>query len=184
MKTNILLILSIIAIGISFNSYADIPIPKIKPNYHYLTSEQQKEVDCLAGTIYFEARGESESGQIAVGLATINRTYSSHFPDSVCRVIKERKNGICQYNWYCNHKQKKIFYAMNHENDNTAYNDTLKLATYIYINRQYINDLTKNAVFFHRTSVNPRWKNVIRTTTIGKHVFYASRIPEINSKNI
>ena len=160
MKRNILWALLFITLGISTNSYADIPIPKIKPNYYYLTSEQKKEVDCLAGVIYFEARGEPEQGQIAVGLTTINRTYSNHFPDSICKVIKEKQNGKCQYQWYCNSKHKRLFYDRNKQNDDIEYNGTLKLATYIFLNYEYIHDLTKNAVFFHRISVNPRWKNV------------------------
>jgi spore germination cell wall hydrolase CwlJ-like protein len=33
-------------------------------------------------------------------------------------------------------------------------------------------DVTKGALFFHTKEVNPAWRNVRVTTTIGNHIFY------------
>ncbi|WP_447415191.1 cell wall hydrolase, partial [Clostridium perfringens] len=39
---------------------------------------------CLAGAIYFEAKGEPLAGQLAVANVIINRTKSGRFPSDVC----------------------------------------------------------------------------------------------------
>ncbi|WP_203309082.1 MULTISPECIES: cell wall hydrolase [Sphingomonas] len=45
---------------------------------------------CLAGAIYFEAKGEPLAGQLAVANVIINRTKSGRFPSDVCAVVKQR----------------------------------------------------------------------------------------------
>ena len=40
-------------------------------------------VTCLAIAIYFEARGEPDVGQIAVGNVIVNRTKDPRFPNDV-----------------------------------------------------------------------------------------------------
>ncbi|TPG15595.1 cell wall hydrolase [Sphingomonas oligophenolica] len=45
---------------------------------------------CLAGAIYFEARGESLSGQLAVANVILNRSKSGRFPSDMCGVVKQR----------------------------------------------------------------------------------------------
>ena len=47
-------------------------------------------VRCLAGAIYFESKGESLAGQLAVAEVVINRTESGRFPADVCGVVKQR----------------------------------------------------------------------------------------------
>lgn len=50
-------------------------------------SYSQKDIECLAKNIYFEARGESETGQIMVAEVVLNRLKNPSFPTSVCGVI-------------------------------------------------------------------------------------------------
>lgn len=45
------------------------------------------EINCLAGAIYFEAKGESLAGQLAVGRVIVARTRSGRFPSSYCGVV-------------------------------------------------------------------------------------------------
>lgn len=45
------------------------------------------ELTCLAGAIYFEAKGESLAGQLAVGRVIVARTRSGRFPSSYCGVV-------------------------------------------------------------------------------------------------
>lgn len=183
MKKIIAWIILSISIGVSFNvNSKNVPIPKIKPNYHYLKSEQKLEVLCLATVMYFEALNDSETGQLAVAMTTINRTKSEYFPNSICLVAKEKRRNTCQYSWYCDSRKKRFFYDRNLL-DNDApieYNDMLKLATYIYLNYDYISDPSKSALFFHRNNINPKWKNMKHTASIGKHVYYTRRnLPNI-----
>ena len=51
----------------------------------------QKEHQCLVGTIYHEARGESEEGQRAVLQVILNRKNHKNFPSTICGVVKQDK---------------------------------------------------------------------------------------------
>ena len=48
-----------------------------------------KEWKCLADALYFEARGESVAGQLAVGLVIFNRVEHPKYPDTVCGVTRQ-----------------------------------------------------------------------------------------------
>lgn len=47
-------------------------------------------VECLAGAIFYEAKGEPLSGQLAVADVIINRAKSGRFPADVCEVVTQR----------------------------------------------------------------------------------------------
>ena len=49
----------------------------------------ERDVQCLARNIYFEARGESIEGQEAVALVTLNRVMDENYPDTVCEVVHQ-----------------------------------------------------------------------------------------------
>src|SRR5215204_2812022 len=42
---------------------------------------------CLAQAVYFEARSESELGQLAVATVILNRAKTEHYPSSICGVV-------------------------------------------------------------------------------------------------
>ena len=44
---------------------------------------------CLALNIYFEARNQPTSGQIAVAEVTLNRVASRNYPNTVCGVVHQ-----------------------------------------------------------------------------------------------
>ena len=46
---------------------------------------------CLVQAIYFEARGESFIGQLAVGSVILQRLESKSFPDTICGVVQSGK---------------------------------------------------------------------------------------------
>ena len=45
-----------------------------------------EELECLALTIYFEARGEPVEGKLAVGYVVMNRTLHPQFPQELPRL--------------------------------------------------------------------------------------------------
>ncbi len=47
-------------------------------------------LQCLAGAIYFESKGEPLAGQLAVAEVIINRAKSGRFPADVCSVVTQR----------------------------------------------------------------------------------------------
>jgi spore germination cell wall hydrolase CwlJ-like protein len=53
-------------------------------------AKDREEVTCLALAIYFEARGESQKGQQAVGNVIINRTKNSRYPNTMCGVVFQK----------------------------------------------------------------------------------------------
>jgi len=51
------------------------------------SGELSRELNCLAGAIYFEAKSESLAGQLAVGRVIIARSKSGRFANSYCGVV-------------------------------------------------------------------------------------------------
>jgi hypothetical protein len=60
-------------------------------------------LDCLTQAIYYEAAGETLTGQRAVAQVVLNRVRHPAFPSSICEVVyqgSERKTG-CQFTFTC-----------------------------------------------------------------------------------
>lgn len=108
----------------------------------------------LAKVIAAEARGESYTGQVAVGAVVLNRVQHSSFPDSISGVVY----------------QAGAFSAVRDSNWNVAPNETAKKAARDAINGW---DPTGGAIYYYNPAkTSNKW---IRTrpvvTTIGRHVF-------------
>lgn len=125
--------------------------------------ERQKEINCLASNIFYEARGESTKGQLAVGLVTINRVKSGKYPDSICGVVTERK----QFSWY---RPGKI-----RSTGNSLFEEARTLATKLYdeyyVANTYV-DFVHGATHFHTVGVNPSWRGKTLVRRIGSHLFF------------
>lgn len=52
---------------------------------------KQRQMVCLALTIYHEARGETPKGQKAVASVVLNRKKSPRFPNTICEVVFQPK---------------------------------------------------------------------------------------------
>src|SRR3546814_19287322 len=55
-----------------------------------MPDEADPQLNCLAGAIYFESKGEPLSGQLAVANVIINRVESGRFPSTLCGVVTQR----------------------------------------------------------------------------------------------
>lgn len=112
------------------------------------------DVYLLARIIGAEARGESYTGQVAVGAVVLNRVRHSSFPDTIAGVVY----------------QSGAFSAVRDSNWNVAPNDTAKKAAQAAINGW---DPTGGAIYYYNPAkTSNRWirsRPVI--TTIGRHVF-------------
>ena len=119
--------------------------------------KEQKEIGCLSQAIYYEARGESFQGKIAVGNVVLNRYASGNYA-SVCAVI--HKKG--QFNWASN--PQKI-------NEKGAWSQCMDLAEKLF--HRKIADNTKGSTYFKEKTSKKRWSDgLIYTVSIGKHKFY------------
>ena len=121
------------------------------------TTWKQDDLVCLASTIHFEARGESQLGKRAVGYVVLNRVKSGKFPNSICGVVKQKTGKFCQFSWVCKpQKTPKISKAIT--------DIAIKLL------ENGVSDPTHGALFFHNDSVDSFTRK--RTTVIGNHIFY------------
>lgn len=64
-------------------------------------ARQGAEVGCLTEALYFEARGETIAGQVAVAEVILNRRDSGLYPASVCGVVEQGARGLfsCQFSY-------------------------------------------------------------------------------------
>lgn len=128
-----------------------------------------REWGCLTEALYFEARGESLEGQIAVAEVILNRVDSDAFPNSVCAVVRqgESRRNACQFSYACDGK-KEVF------TEARARARAGKIARLMLDGAPRL--LTQGATHYHATSVRPRWsKRLERTAKVGAHIFY--RLP-------
>lgn len=118
-----------------------------------------EDIRCLAKNIYYEARGEPFSGQVAVAQVTVNRLNNGSFGNTICEVVYAKD----QFSW-TNNKKRKV-------SDNKAWLDSIELASAVLNNTVLLPEL--KALYFHATHVKPKWaKHKEKITTIGKHIFY------------
>jgi spore germination cell wall hydrolase CwlJ-like protein len=77
--------------------------PAAKPFHYPGALEGSRELDCLSQAVYYEARGETPSGQAAVAQVVINRARNPRFPQSICGVVFQRaaSGRSCQFSFAC-----------------------------------------------------------------------------------
>ena len=117
-------------------------------------SYSNNDVTLLAKLIYGEARGESYTGQVAVGAVVMNRVKSSSFPNTISGVIY----------------QPYAFTAVSDGQINMTPNNTAYEAAKAAINGY---DPTGGAIYYYNPSTaSSKWIYSRKTTvTIGNHVF-------------
>lgn len=119
---------------------------------------------CLTEAIYFEARGETLDGQIAVAEVILNRADSPLYPGSVCGVVKQRGGGGCQFSFVCDGHADRM-------RERTASDLAGRIARAMLDGAPRV--LTDGATHFHTRHVRPGWsKRFAHTATIGAHHFY------------
>ncbi len=125
------------------------------------------ELRCLALNVYWEARSEPTEGKRAVAHLTLNRVEASAFPDSICDVVGDGANAgtnWCQFSWMCDGRGDT-------PSDEVAWTDAKRHAQAAITGRS--SDPTDGALYFHLTSVNPKWASRLqRVGRIGEHLFY------------
>jgi spore germination cell wall hydrolase CwlJ-like protein len=142
--------------------------------YDDLSQVDKREVDCLADNIYFEARSQSEIGQRAVALVTMNRVSSGTFPNTVCGVVKQKIANTCQFSWWCNAATRARSIERRFD-DADSYQQAREVAFDVYINYSSMYDITRGALFYHSDSVSQSALGIRRlkfTVKIDQHSFY------------
>lgn len=119
------------------------------------------EMECLAGAIYFESRGEPLAGQLAVAQVVINRANSGVFPSSYCGVVFQR----AQFSFVRGG-------AMPYIPRGSAAWDRAKAVARI-AHEGLWESKAADSLYFHATYVSPAWSRTKQArATIDSHVFY------------
>jgi hypothetical protein len=125
---------------------------------------------CLANAVYFEARGESVRGQIAVAQVVINRVFSGYYPNDVCGVVYQNahRHLACQFTFACDGRSKAI-----HEPD--AMERAKRIANATLDGRLWLPEVGK-ATHYHAYWVHPWWvRTMHKLYKLGVHTFYRPR---------
>ena len=115
-------------------------------------------LQCLAGAIYFESKGEPLTGQLAVAEVIINRAKSGRFPTDVCAVVKQRG----QFSFVRGGQIPTI-------NIGKAYRTAIAVAKVALADAW--NSPAQKALYFNTADRRPAGR-VIKVASIGNHVFY------------
>jgi spore germination cell wall hydrolase CwlJ-like protein len=119
------------------------------------------EEDCLANAVYFEARGESLEGQLAVAEVVMNRARSGRYPTTWCGVVVQRS----QFSFV----RAGIIPAANR--DSQAWRRAVAIARIAQAGTTRM--LAPNVLWYHANYVSPSWgRRLARSSVIGAHIFY------------
>jgi spore germination cell wall hydrolase CwlJ-like protein len=150
---------------------------KIEDTFKLKRKEKQKviaqrrvrlaEENCLARAIYFEARSESELGQLAVAKVILNRVKDPNYPNTICGVVYQgsgRRNS-CQFSFACDGMPDDV-------KQPGAWANSKRLAQKAIAGEAKVAAIG-TATNYHADYVKPKWaKGMKRLIKIGRHIFY------------
>lgn len=121
-----------------------------------------EEQHCLAGAVYFEARGEPIEGQLAVAEVVLNRAASGKYPKSICAVVKQP----WQFSFVRDGKFPEI------DKESKAWRKAVAVAR---IAREELDQkLSRDVLWYHADYVAPVWRKALdKEAKIGLHIFYS-----------
>ena len=121
--------------------------------------EASAELSCLAGAIFYEAKGEPLAGQLAVAEVIMNRAKSGRFASSICSVVTQRG----QFSFVRGGRIPSI-------NPNRADYRIAMAVAQVALDDAW-DSPASSAMFFHARHARPGWAKQ-RVASIGNHVFY------------
>lgn len=121
-----------------------------------------KDFECMARNIYYEAGTESYTGKLAVAQVTLNRVKTGYWGKSICKVVYAKE----QFSW--TRVPKRAWLALK----GNAWADSLQAANQVLSYGVRVKPL-KTALFYHADYVNPNWKDKDKQIAkVGRHIFY------------
>lgn len=146
---------------------ADASVPRARPLGEMVTKLAATEVSdpqqhCLAGAVFFEARGEPIEGQLAVAEVVLNRAASGRYPTSICEVVTQK----AQFSFI----QDGAFPPI--DKSSKAWRKAVAIAR--IASQQLDGTLPSDVLWYHADYVAPSWgKRLSREEKIGLHIFYS-----------
>ena len=128
---------------------------KSYPKQSEMQNLSKQQLDCLSKVAYFESKGESDKGMLAVIHTTLNRVKDNRFPKTVCGVVYQKS----QYSWTKYNPKVK---------EQEQYARAERLAKEVVEGKH--KDNTYGALFFN--SLHRKPSGTVCTVRIGGHSFY------------
>jgi hypothetical protein len=139
------------------------PLYALVDRYSSSGAELGEEATCLATAVYFEARGESLEGQLAVARVVMNRAASGRYPPSWCATVKQP--------WQFSFVRHGQFPAINHSS--AAWRKAQAITRLAMSNA--VPSISNDVLWYHADYVAPTWRrNLQQASRIGQHIFYRS----------
>jgi spore germination cell wall hydrolase CwlJ-like protein len=122
-----------------------------------LSAEQKAQAQCLALNIFYEARGETFRGKVAVANVTYNRVHNPKFPNTFCGAInaktyvKATNQHVCAYSWVCENKKAVRFYNKKGEiipDNYFMWRDSAEIAV-LTVQHKMV-DITNGSLFYYK----------------------------------
>ena len=125
---------------------------------------------CLTDAVYFESRGETKRGQIAVAQVVMNRVFSGFYPNDVCGVVYQNahRHNACQFTFACDGIKDVV-------NEPDMWAQAQQIARDTLDGKLWLHDIGKST-HYHAYWVHPWWVGTMRKLSqIGVHTFYRPR---------
>lgn len=119
-----------------------------------------EQLECLAGAVYFESKGEPLEGQLAVAEVIINRANSGRYPSSWCGVVTQKS----QFSFVRGGRIPSI------PRGSPAWAKAVAIAQIAA--KDLADSSASEAMFFHANYVSPSWRGLKRVARVGNHIFY------------
>ena len=128
----------------------------------FATSAQlDEQTNCLATAVYFEARGETAEGQLAVARVVMNRAASGRYPADWCSVVKQP----AQFSFV---RHGEFPYA---DTSSPAWQRAEAVAELAVAN--VVPSIGNDVLWYHDNYVAPTWRrSLTEVEQIGAHIFY------------
>jgi len=172
---------------VQVNAFAQIDTPRLRDaadirslspvgiEHRRWAENRASEHICLAEAVYYEARSETRSGQLAVADVVKNRVKSKHYPNTICAVVYEgaHRPFACQFSFACDG-------SMDRAPKGKAWQRSQDIAQLSLTG--FVADLTKNSTHYHTVQIDPDWADTLEfKATIGFHKFYRPSWRERNT---
>lgn len=124
-------------------------------------AELDEQAQCLATAVYFEARGETLEGQLAVARVVMNRAASGRYPSTWCGTVKQP----AQFS-FVRHGQFPTI-----DTASASWHKAQAITRLAIAN--VVPSLSNDVLWYHANYVAPSWgRRLTRVSQIGAHIFY------------
>jgi spore germination cell wall hydrolase CwlJ-like protein len=137
------------------------PLYALADRYGASVTALDEQTNCLATAVYFEARGESLEGQLAVARVVMNRAASGKYPSTWCATIKQP----AQFSFVRHGEFPTVDTASN------AWRKAEGIARLAAAN--VVPSVSTDVLWYHADYVAPSWGHRLSMAQkIGQHIFY------------